>query len=201
MKNVLLIPLFLLGAASMPAQDLYVGDIAAYPQDMVSVSVQGGDSMVNITYYTCVIVDQKTFGSAKEKAKWDKLKRDVKKAYPYAVLARMKLAEMDSQLVHIKGDRQRKAFTDKCEDELVKQFETDMRSLTFNQGKILMKLMDRETNSTTYQIIKERRGSFSAFMWQSVAIVFGNNLKSEYDPTGEDAKIEEVVQLIEMGVI
>ncbi|HLG03677.1 MAG TPA: DUF4294 domain-containing protein [Bacteroidia bacterium] len=202
MKNALFILLFLLAAPKLRSQELFVGDISEYPRDRVSTIVDStGDTTVHIAMYTCIIVAEKKFSGSREKAKWDKLKRDVKKAYPYAVLARMKLAEWDTQLVYIKGERARKDFIEKCEDELVKQFETDMRQLTFSQGKILIKLLDRETGSTTYQIIKERRGTFSAFMWQSVAFVFGNNLKSEYDAVGDDAKIEEVVQLIEMGVI
>ena len=185
----------------MKAQDLYVGDVAGYPADMRKVTVFNGDTVVHITHYVYTCIDQRTFANAKEKAKWDKLKRDVKKAYPYAVLAKMKLSEMDAQLALVKGEKAREDFSKKCEDELVKQFETDMRQLTATQGRILFKLMDRETGSTTYQIIKQRRGSFSAFMWQSVAIVFGNNLKSDYDPAGDDANIESIVQLIEMGLI
>jgi hypothetical protein len=202
MKNAILIFALFFGLTKLPAQDLHGGDVSEYPKTMVTYSIDElGDSMVHITFYTCNIVAERKFATAREKAKWDKLKRDVKKAYPYAVLARMKLAEMDSQLVLIKGERERKAFNEKCEDQLVDQFEADMRNLTMNQGRILMKLMDRETGSTTYQIIKERRGSFSAFMWQSVAIVFGNNLNDDYDAEGEDKQIEEVVRLIEAGII
>jgi hypothetical protein len=205
MKNALLLLSFILSTGitfAQQADDLKVGDISIYPKNMVTVSLdENGDTMANVMYYTCVISTPKLFANAKEKAKWDKLKYDVKAAYPYAILAKMKLAEMDSQLVTVKGDKARKDFTDKCEKELTAQFSADMRNLTYSQGKILFKLLDRETGSTTYQIIQQRRGNFSAFMWQGVACVFGNNLKSDYDPTGDDAKIEEVVQLIEMGLI
>lgn len=200
-KTLLFSALLVLGLPALNAQDLYVGNVEEYPKDMRSVSVFNGDTMVNITNYTFTVSAERTFADKKEKAKWDKLKRDVKKAYPYAVLAKMKLSEMDAQLALIKGQKEREEFSKKCENELVDQFESDMRQLTATQGRILFKLLDRETGSTTYQIIKERRGSFSAFMWQSVAFVFGNNLKSEYDPAGDDAKIEEVVQLIELGLI
>ncbi len=162
---------------------------------------ENGDTMPKIAHYTCIIVADKIFKNKRDQIKWDKLKRDVKKAYPFAILAKMKLAEMDSQLVLISGEKERKDFNEKCEKELTDQFEADMRCLTNAQGKILFKLIDRETGSTTYQLIKQRRGSFSAFMWQSVAFVFGNNLKSEYDPEGDDKLIEEVVVLIELGII
>jgi hypothetical protein len=205
MKNVILILVISLSSLLAKAQTdpgLFVGNVEEYPKDMVTYTLdENGDTVVNILNYTCMIVADRTFKNDKEKKKWDKLKRDVQKAYPYAVLARMKLSEMDAQLANIKGEKERKAFNEKCEKELIDQFEKDMRQLTMSQGKILMKLLDRETGSTTYQIIKERRGTFSAFMWQSVAIVFGNDLKDDYDPEGDDAKIEEIVQLIELGLI
>lgn len=194
--------LFLVLPFNLGAQDLWIGDVEQYPQNMVTFGFdENGDTMPHITHYTCVIVADKVFKNKREQVKWDKLKRDVKAAYPYAVLARMKLSEMDSQLVLIKGEKERQAFNERCEKELTAQFEADMRSLTYTQGKILFKLIDRETGSTTYQLIKQRRGSFSAFMWQSVAFVFGNNLKAEYDPDGEDKQIEECVQLIELGIL
>lgn len=201
MKNAILIFSFILTAGMVNAQALSVGELSSYPDEMLTYSLDGkGDTMVSIQNYTCVIVAEKPL-SGKEKVKWDKLKKDVKKAYPYAVMAKMKLAEMDAQLQLVIGEKARKDFSEKCEKELTAQFSSDMKNLTYTQGKILFKLLDRETGSTTYQIIKERRGSFSAFMWQGVAVVFGNNLKADYDPTGDDAKIEEVVVLIELGVI
>lgn len=202
MKNALLTLVITLSSWAVSAQDLKVGDIKEYPSTRVSWTMdENNDSMAVISHYTCIIVADRQFKNAREKAKWDKFKRDVKAAYPYAVLAKMKLAELDTQLTYIKGEAARKAFAEKAEKQLVDQFEKDMRNLTMAQGRILIKLVDRETGSTTYQLIKEHRGSFSAFMWQSVAFVFGNNLKSEYDSTGEDAKIEQVVSLIELGLI
>ena len=204
MKNALYILFFCIpvGLFAQTGQDLFVGDVTEYPENMVTFETdENGDTMPHIMHYTCVIVADKVFKNQKEKVKWDKLKRDVKAAYPYAVLAKMKLAEMDSQLVFIKGEKERQAFNEQCEKQLTDQFEADMRSLTATQGRILFKLIDRETGSTTYQLIKQRRGSFSAFMWQSVAFVFGNNLKSEYDPNGEDKGIEDCVKLIELGVL
>ncbi|HEU4716690.1 MAG TPA: DUF4294 domain-containing protein [Bacteroidia bacterium] len=202
MKNALLSIIAVFGFSGLFSQDLAVGDISQYPKDMVVMtSDQSGDTTVHVMYYTCVIVAEKTFTDPKEKAKWDRLKYDVKVAYPYSVLAKMKLAEMDSQLARISGEKERKEYNEKCEKELTRQFDSDMRNLTHTQGKILFKLIDRETGSTTYELIKDRRGSFSAFMWQGVAVVFGNNLKDDYDPDGEDANIEQIVQLIELGVI
>ena len=73
--------------------------------------------------------------------------------------------------------------------------------MTISEGRILIKLIDRETGRTSYSIIRDFRGEFSAFFWQTIAKIFRNDLKSEYDPFGEDRLIEEVVRLIEEGQI
>lgn len=78
-------------------------------------------------------------------------------------------------------------------------FEDDVKNLTITQGRILLKLIDRETGNTTYLILQDLKGNFSAVFWQTVARVFGSNLKSEYDPKGEDHLIEQIVQMIEAG--
>jgi hypothetical protein len=76
-----------------------------------------------------------------------------------------------------------------------------LRKLTFTQGRILIKLIDRETGHTTYEIVKELKGSLSAFFWQSVARIFGSNLKMEYDAKGDDRMIEDIVIRIENGML
>ena len=133
--------------------------------------------------------------------KYLKLIRDVKKAYPYAKLAGDKLKEYDQELSEIEKKRNRRKFLDKVEKELRQEYEGDLKKLTITQGIILIKLVDRETGDTSYELVKQFRGSFSAFFWQSVARLFGHNLKLNYDPNGDDYLIEEVVQLIEKGKV
>ena len=99
MKIIALIFSFFCFTSVAVAQSLGTGSVAAYPKDMVSFIVdEQGETYVKIMNYTCVITAEKSFASAKEKLKWDKLKYDVKKAYPYAVMAKLKLAEMDAQI-------------------------------------------------------------------------------------------------------
>jgi hypothetical protein len=86
-----------------------------------------------------------------------------------------------------------------AEKELKAQFEDQLKDLTMNQGRILLKLIDRETGNTSYQLVKDFRGGFQAFMWQGVARLFGNNMKAEYDPEGEDIIIERAIKLVEAG--
>ena len=81
------------------------------------------------------------------------------------------------------------------------EFEKDVRHLTVTQGIILVKLIDRETGRTSYQVIKELKGGFTAFFWQGIARIFGNNLKTEYDPADQDKVMEDIVLGIEAGFI
>ena len=89
---------------------------------------------------------------------------------------------------------------EESEEVLKAEFKGEITSMTVSQGKVLVKLIDRETGQTSYELIKELRSGFTAFMWNSIAILFGNNLKAEYDPV-EDADIEQIVQMIERGEI
>jgi hypothetical protein len=114
-------------------------------------------------------------------------------------MAKEKLIELDEELSQIKGKKARKKFIDDVEDELREEFEDELKGLTISQGRILIKLIDRETGDTSYELVKEMKGSFSAVFWQAIARLFGSNLKSEFDPEGEDRLINEIVLLIESG--
>jgi len=89
----------------------------------------------------------------------------------------------------------------KAEKELEAQFGDEVRDLSYSQGKILIKLIYRETGNSSYDIVKDLRGGFRAFIWQTVAVIFGYNLKTNYDPTGEDQAIERIIIMIEAGAI
>jgi hypothetical protein len=158
-----------------------------------------GDTIPVITLKEFSVVVPRTFSNPKEAEKWDRLKRDVKKAYPYAKIAGQKLKEYNDVLAEMKNEKERKAFLKVKEKEMKEEFENDLKKLTIKQGRILIKLIDRETGSTSYDLVKELRGSFSVFMWQSLARMFGTNLKDTYDAKGEDRAIEEIVKMIERG--
>jgi len=158
-----------------------------------------GDTIAYICLPVVKIYAPRIFKSDKEERKWSKLVRDVKKVYPYAVLANEKIKEYDAELIKINSDSEKKRMMKIAEDDLKKQFEGDIRNMTYSQGKILIKLIDRETGNTSYEIVKEFRGMLSAFFWQSVARFFGANLKDEYDAAGDDKLIEEIVLLIQGG--
>mgnify|MGYP000944118619 FL=1 len=128
------------------------------------------------------------------------LKANVKKVYPYSIYVKMKLAEMDAQLAFYKTKKEKNTFIAKSEKELISSFESEIKKLTVSQGKILVKLIDKETNSTTYQIIRERRGVMSSLLWQGVSLMFGGNLKVEFNKES-DKNIEDIIHLIELGLL
>ena len=131
----------------------------------------------------------------------NKLVYHVKKVYPYARLAGIKLNEYEDILMAAQSDKERRQLMKQAEDELKAEFEDDLKKLTFKQGLILIKLVDRETGNTSYKLVQELRGKFTAFFWQAFARLFGYNLKVEYDPLGEDKEIEDIVVMIENGQI
>lgn len=139
------------------------------------------------------------FKTDHEHHRWTRLKYNVKKVYPYAILAAAKLSEYDNTLRTMTNERAKKRYTKRVEKELKEQFGPELKNLTRTQGRILLKLIDRETGKTTYAIVKEMRGSFSAFMWQTLSLMFSSNMKDGYNAEEEDQGIERAIKLIENG--
>ncbi len=167
--------------------------------DLVPVIVQGTDTM---PFYMldAVVVEAKMTGKARRNAAHtDRLTRYVQKVYPYAQLTSKLLDEYDHDLASIakKGDQE--LYLKLAEAELRAEFEQEIKGLTMTQGRILVKLIDRETGHTSYDLVKQLRGSFQAWMWQGIAKIFGNDLKGEYDPEGDDRLVESIVRRIENG--
>jgi hypothetical protein len=109
--------------------------------------------------------------------------------------------QVESKLGTVNTDKERRKFIKSMEDSLWNLYEPELRKMTITQGKLLFKLVDRETSNSTYFWIDSYRGSVSAFFWQGMARLFGTNLKSKYDPNGEDKLIEQIVTYIEKGYI
>ena len=168
---------------------------------VVKAKFENGDTIPLITLNPVYITSERIFKNKKQAEIYWKLKRDVKKVYPYAILAEAKLKEYNARLATMDTELERKEYMKKAEKELKKQFEGDLKKLTVTQGKLLIKLIDRQTGETSYELVKELRGSFSAFMWQSLAVIFGSNLKYEYDSKDKDKMIEQVIYLVESGEI
>ncbi|HQV99480.1 MAG TPA: DUF4294 domain-containing protein, partial [Bacteroidia bacterium] len=130
-----------------------------------------------------------------------RLRFNVIKVYPYARLAAVKLNEMNAKMSTMKSDREKRKYRKVVEEQVRKDFEDQLKKLSINQGDVLIKLIDRETGHSSYELVKDLKGSFNAFFAQSLAKLFGHDLKDQYDPTGADKTIESIVQQIERGEI
>jgi len=129
------------------------------------------------------------------------LEYKVKKVYPIAKVAAIKLAEYNRVYNSFKTERERKEYVKAVEKDLFAEYEDEFRKMKVSEGRILIKLLDRETGSSSYEIIKEFKGGFPAFFWQSVAKLFGHDLKAQYNPQTEDRWIEYIVMQIDLGII
>lgn len=192
---ILLLLVFGLLSTNTQAQNTKTEDI------LLNAIIIDGDTLPYLELKEVVIQAPSDFISQKEAKKITKLIRDVKKAYPYAKLAGVKLKQLDELLATITDEKEKKKLLKQAEEDLVSQFEEDIKNMTFSQGVILLKLVDRETGTTSFEIVKEFRGTLRAFFWQSLGVIFGINLKTEYDPQGDDKNIEQIVQMIENGTL
>ncbi len=132
-----------------------------------------------------------------------RLANNVRKVYPYAKLAGAKMQEYDSILACVTDKGERKRLMKQAEEEITNQYTEELKNLTITQGLILVRLIDRETGNTSYQVVQELRGKVRAFFYQGFARLWGYNLKTEYDPHNnpEDDEIETIMTLLERGAI
>jgi hypothetical protein len=140
-----------------------------------------------------VITDTRIFKSPEEKAKFNRLRYNVLKVLPYAMFAKRRYAELQAQLNLVSSRKEKKILIKAFESEIKAMFNREIKNLTITQGGILIKLIDRETGTSSYDLLKDMKGGFTAFFYQSVARIFGNNLKNTYDPQ-EDRDIEAIIQ-------
>lgn len=135
---------------------------------------------------------------ARKRAQYDRLRYNIYKVYPYAIIAADVLKDVDVNLAKLEDDRKkRKEYLKSLERELNKRFKGELENLTITQGQILVRLIDRQTGKNCYSIIKELKGGFSAVVWQSVGLLFGHNLKRVYEPEERDKDIEYIVSELE----
>ncbi|HYF30112.1 MAG TPA: DUF4294 domain-containing protein [Chitinophagaceae bacterium] len=133
----------------------------------------------------------------KKKAEWTRLRNAVYVTYPYAKRAGDIMNDINQQLVNVTSESKRKSIIKSREKELKKEFTKPMSDLSVYQGKVLMKLINRQTGNNCYEIIKEYKGGFTARCWQTVAFFFGSNLKQPYNPSGDDLEMELIVMEVE----
>lgn len=125
--------------------------------------------------------------------------RNIRIVYPYAQLANERILDINSKLVSLEKRKERRRLIRDQYKDLMKEYRAPLMRLRISQGKLLMKLIDRETGNTSYQHLKELKGGVNALFWQSVALMFGSNLKSHYDPQGDDWMVEEILERMKKG--
>lgn len=166
---------------------------------------ENGDTIPHVRLQPVYCFAKPKFKNARQERKYyrehARMVHNLKKVYPYAQLARQKLAEMDAEFALITDSKAKKAYIKRMEKELFREFEQPLRKLTISQGRMLIKLIDRETGRTGYQIVKELKGGFAAFFWQSVALIFDSSLKTEFDAEDQDKLLNQLLFLYETGLL
>lgn len=183
------LPVFSQGDTAKPKKQGY----------LVYFNIVNGDTLPIIYLRELTIFPPRVFTSKREEIRYTKLVRRIKKVLPYAKLAKVKLMIIELELKKIPTEEGRKEYMKIAEKKLRQDFEDELKNLTVSEGRLLIKLIDRETGKTSYELIKQLKGSFTAFMYQQIARIFGENLKDQYDSQGEDKYIEEIVVRIENG--
>lgn len=179
--------------------------VQAYGQEQPAAPMRAqvidGDTLFFQELPDVYVFAPKVFKNKFEEYRYRRLVKNIKAVYPFARLAGIKFEEYSALLASIDDESQRRKAMREAEKELRAEFEDDLRRFTFSQGLILIKLVDRQTRHSSYDLVKDFRGNFSAMFWQSLGRLFGYNLRTKYDPEGEDKTIEEIVRMIEAGAI
>ena len=197
---LIIVPLFVFSQNKQVIEiPMYTNVIKTNGGFLLTGIIIDGDTFPHVKLYKIVIFPERTFKNKRQKRKYNKLAFNVKKVYPYAVTIGNFYREIDQDLAHIPSKRDRKKYVKTKERELRDEFEESLVNLTFSQGRLLIKLVDRQTEHTTFEVVEQFKGEMNAYFWQSLARLFGSNLKTEYNATEEDKMIEEIIAKIENG--
>ena len=165
----------------------------------VPVSVYQGDTLLTITLRPVYVYPKFVFKNKRQERHYWKLVRNVKKTLPLAKEIKRAVIETYEYLETLPNEKARNKHIKAVEKGLKKQYTPRMKKLTFSQGKLLIKLVDRECNQSSYQLVRAFMGPFKAGFYQTFAALFGASLKKEYDPEDEDKMIERIIVLVENG--
>ncbi|MBC8053254.1 MAG: DUF4294 domain-containing protein [Sphingobacteriaceae bacterium] len=136
---------------------------------------------------------QRTFRSPEARYQYDRLKYNVLKVLPYAMFARKRYSKLNQDLALTSNKKEQRKLVRACDKEIKDMFNREIKDMSIYQGEILIKLIDRETGKSTYDLVREIKGGVAAFLYQSVARVAGHNLKHQYNPQ-EERDIEAIIE-------
>lgn len=191
----LFLSLFTKGKAQDPLRTNIV------PEGYQRAQINNGDTIAVVNLREVYIFPQRKFKNKREQAKYNKLVRDVKRTLPYAKMVYETLIETYEYIETLPNEKAKQEHLKRMEKELFAEYKPVLKKLSLSQGKLLIKLIDRECNQSSYNLVKAFLGSFRAGFWNLFAGLFGASLKTEYDPYGKDAQTEQVVILVENGLI
>lgn len=158
-------------------------------------AVMGQDSTLQVDILPVYVFNKKA-----DLRRYRRLVDAVKKVYPLAQIAKQKMHDMEGELLTLSKKEQRK-YIKQCYKQILDEYTPVAKRMTRTQGRVLVKLIDRETDYTAYEVIREFRGGFVASFWQGIGRIFGHNLKSEYDKENEDRVLEQIVLYYEAGLL
>lgn len=165
----------------------------------VGSALEEGDSIQYVELNRIYVYPEMSFKKTKDRKKFNRLVNNVKKVLPLAKKARVMMLETYEYIMTLPTEEQRNAHLKLVEDDIKRTYTPVMKKLTFSQGKLLIKLIYRECNSSTYQLIKAFLGPVKAGFYQTFAWMFGASLTKQYDPEGKDKITERVVRMVESG--
>ena len=171
------------------------------PTVKVGKVLHDGDSIQYMEMNNVYVYPELTFKNKKQAGAYMRLVTNVKKVLPIAKEARQMLIETTELLDMLPDEKAKEAHIKRVEEDIFRTYKPKMKKLTYSQGKLLIKLIDRECHSSSYDMIKAFMGPIRAGFWQVFAWGFGASLKKEYDPTGTDRLTERVVLMVEAGQI
>ena len=191
--------LFVKGQEKMPLLTLpHYGEgtpeVVAY---YLTTKLESGEEVPWFPIETVVVHATRQWKSAAEREQYLRLKRNVLRVLPYAIYAQKRYEQLDRDLALVNSKKEEKRLISQCEQEIKEKIHNEVKNLSVSQGKILIKLIERQTGSTSYDLVKSMKGSITAFVYQGVARIFGHNLKSTYDPQ-EDFVIENIIREYEV---
>lgn len=167
--------------------------------DMVMGIIEGSDTLINVNVKEIYVFPERKFKNKRQERHYWKYVAKVKKVYPLAVEARILLEKYEPEYNAMESQKEKRKLMKRIEKELLAEHKEKLKKWSISDGRILLKLIDRETDRTAYSLIKDFRGDLSAVFWQGMARLFKNNLKDDYEPEEEDKILEEIVLLIELG--
>lgn len=188
---ILLVVVF---SVTVKAQDTFKSSIPPFIVDLE-------DTLKVMVIQDMYVYPPPAFKNPADQEKYRKMIRDVKKTLPYAKLIYATLIETYEYIMTLPTEEERQAHLKRMEKDLYAEYMPVLKKMSLSQGKLLIKLIDRECNQSSYNLLKAFLGPFRAGFWNVFAGLFGASLRSEWDPDGKDAATERIVEMVEMGLL